>query len=62
MNMPIGTDKGDKVLSLAERRAFMKLPLEERRKIMARQAKEMVSHYEIETVREKLEAADIVDY
>jgi len=62
MHMPIGTDKGDKVLSLAERRAFMKLPLEERRKIMARQAREMASHYASEAAKEDLETGDIVEY
>jgi hypothetical protein len=34
-----------KPLSLAERRAFLKLPLADRGKIMARQAKKMVAHY-----------------
>ncbi|NPU83887.1 MAG: hypothetical protein HPY65_05315 [Syntrophaceae bacterium] len=60
--MPIKAEKESNVLSLADRRAFMKLPIKERRKIMARQANEMVSHYESETVREKLETLDIVEY
>jgi hypothetical protein len=33
-------------VSLVERRAFMKLPLVDRRKIMARQAKEIAVYYE----------------
>jgi transcriptional regulator with XRE-family HTH domain len=49
-------------MSLVERRAFMKLPLEERRKIMARQAKEMADQYKMETATENLETGDILDY
>jgi hypothetical protein len=33
-------------LSLQERRAFLKLPLAERRRLLAEQADQMVSHYE----------------
>ena len=33
-------------LSLSERRAFTKLPLSERRQILARQAEEMFEHYQ----------------
>ena len=33
-------------LSLVKRRAFMKLPLEERRKLMAKQAEYAAAHYE----------------
>jgi hypothetical protein len=37
--------KRNETVSLVERRAFMKLPLADRRKIMARQAKEMAAYY-----------------
>ncbi len=36
-------------LSLSDRRAFMQLPLAERRRILASQAEAMVEHYEQET-------------
>ena len=48
-------------VSLVERRAFMKLPLAERRRIMARQAKEMAAHYEKDVSWKDLETGDIVD-
>lgn len=39
-------------ITLVERRAFLKLPLEERRKIMARQAREISKDYEIGKVED----------
>jgi hypothetical protein len=48
-------------MSLAERRAFMKLPLADRRKIMARQAKGMATHYEKDVSWKDLETGDIVE-
>lgn len=36
----------DQTTSLARRRAFMKLSLEERRRILAEQAEEMLVHYQ----------------
>jgi hypothetical protein len=33
-------------LSLQDRRAFLKLPLAERRRLMAKQAEQMIAHYE----------------
>jgi hypothetical protein len=51
--------------SLAERRAFMRLPLEERRRIMAQQADQIAEHYNIETEqteREHWQGGDIVEY
>lgn len=50
-----------KPVSLVERRAFMKLPLADRRKIMARQAKEMAAHYEKDVSWKELETGDILD-
>jgi hypothetical protein len=32
-------------ITLVERQAFLTLPIEERRKIMAKQAREMAAHY-----------------
>ena len=51
--------------SLAEIREFMKLPIEERRRILAEQAEQMVEHYEEESARRERElwqGGDIVEY
>jgi hypothetical protein len=51
-------------LTLAQRRAYMKLPLAERRRQLAEQAELMVEHYEAqsETVeRELWQGGDIVE-
>ena len=51
-------------LSLAERRAYMQLPLEERRERLAAQAEAMIEHYEQEPERrERLawQGGDIVE-
>lgn len=53
-----------RALSLADRRAFMKLPLEERRRRLAEQAEKMAEHYESEQERAEREAwqgGDIVE-
>jgi len=52
-------------LTLAERLAFLKLPLEERRRILAEQADAMVDEYELESNRRERElwqGGDIVEY
>ncbi len=38
-------------LTLAERRAFLKLPMAERRRILAKQAERVTAHYEQEPER-----------
>jgi hypothetical protein len=48
-------------ITLVERRAFLKLPMEERRKIMAKQAREMASECE-QRKMEDLETGEIVEY
>jgi len=51
-------------MSLTRRRAFMKLPIEERRRILAEQAEQMAEHYESEASRkerEEWQGGDIVD-
>ena len=45
------TAKIGQALSLAQRRAYMQLPLEERRKRLAAQAEQMAEHYEQEPER-----------
>ena len=49
-------------LSLCDRRAFLKLPLEERQRLLAEQAEEMAEHYQQNTEWRELEAGDIIDY
>lgn len=50
-------------LSTAQRRAFMKLSIEERRRKLAEQAARMVEHYEAEQAeREQWQGGDIVEY
>lgn len=52
-------------LTLADRIAFMKLPVEERRRILAEQAELIAEHYEDESLRREREAwqgGDIVEY
>ena len=55
----------DIIPSLAQRRAFLKLPLEERRRILAQQADQIVDHYAPDsepTGREHWQGGDIVEY
>jgi len=56
--------EAEQALTLAQRRAYMTLPLEERRKRPAAQAERMVEHYEQEperTEREAWQGGDIVE-
>jgi hypothetical protein len=51
-------------LILPDRRAFMKLPIEERRRILAKQADELMAHYSDQTIareREAWQGGDIVE-
>jgi transcriptional regulator with XRE-family HTH domain/Zn-dependent peptidase ImmA (M78 family) len=48
-------------ISLIERRAFMKLPLEERRRIMARQAERMIAHYEQDREWREFQEGDFIE-
>ena len=49
-------------LSFVERRAFMKLPLAERRRIMKAQAEKLLSLYTHDTDRQAWQGGDIVEY
>ena len=54
----------EQAISLSQRRAYLKLPLEERRRYLAAQAGRMVEHYEQTTERAEREAwqgGDIVE-
>jgi len=48
-------------LSLVERRAFIKLPLEERRQIMAKQAEHMAARYESDREWREFQEGDLVE-
>ncbi|HEY5869179.1 MAG TPA: hypothetical protein VI542_27035 [Candidatus Tectomicrobia bacterium] len=64
MMLPKQTAKVEQELSLAQRRAYMQLPLAERRKRLAVQADQMVEHYEQElerTERFAWQGGDIVE-
>jgi transcriptional regulator with XRE-family HTH domain len=49
-------------LSLVKRRAFMKLPLEERRRLMVKQAEHAAAHYEKDTDWREFLGGDFIDY
>lgn len=51
----------DEPVTLVERQAFLKLPIGERRRIMAKQAKEMEDCYRQEKI-EDLETVEIIEY
>ncbi|QOV22097.1 hypothetical protein [Anabaenopsis elenkinii] len=44
------------------RREFMKLPLEERRRILAEQAELMLMHYQHNQEWQELQTGDLIDY
>ncbi len=47
--------------SLADRKALMKLSLEERRRIMAKQAEELAEHYNSDNTWREAEGGDIIE-
>jgi len=49
-------------LSLEQRRDFLKLPLEERRRHLAQRASDLVDHYQQNTDWKEFLAGDIIDY
>ena len=58
------TAEADPVLTLAQRRAYMTLSLEERRRMLAAQAERMAAYYEQESEQSEREAwqgGDIVE-
>lgn len=59
------TLKKTATLTREERRAFMELPMAERRRILALQAEQMTGLYQVEpemTDREQWQGGDIVEY
>lgn len=49
-------------LSLSDRRAFLQLPLEERRRILSEQAEAMALHYQQDTEWQDLQTGDLIEY
>ena len=49
-------------LSLIERRAFLRLPIAERSRLLAEQAEKMVSYYEQDTEWRELQGGDFIDF
>ena len=56
---PLGVEEP---LTLIERRAFMKLPIEERRRILSEQAETLKSHYSEGADRGDLQSGDFIEY
>lgn len=56
---PIATQQP---LSLCDRRAFLQLPLEERRRILAEQAQAMAQHYQQDAEWQELQAGALIEY
>ncbi|XZN97656.1 MAG: DUF433 domain-containing protein [Microcoleus sp.] len=50
------------VANYPSRREFMKLPLEERGRILEKQAEAMLQHYQEDREWQELEAGDLIDY
>jgi len=49
------------LLSLEERRAFLKLPLADRRRLLQAQAETLVSHYQTDTEWQSLQTGDLLE-
>lgn len=49
-------------LTLTERRAFLKLPLAERRRRLAQQAEKMMAHYEQDHEWQEITPGDLIEY
>jgi len=49
-------------ISISDRNAFLKLPLEERRRILAEQAQAIALHYQQDTDWQELQAGDLIEY
>lgn len=54
--------EGDEPVSLITRRSFMKLPLDERRRLLARQAEKLKDHYDADSTWHVLGGGGLVEY
>lgn len=55
-------NNADRVVRYPSRREFIKLPIEERRHILAEQADGMLGHYQTDREWQELEAGELIDY
>ncbi|MEA5536046.1 hypothetical protein [Crocosphaera sp. XPORK-15E] len=55
------SEKIQSPLTLEQRRAFLKLPLSERRRILSQQAADLEAHYQQNTDWKEFLAGDIID-
>lgn len=56
------SQENDSYLNIEQRRAFLRLPLEERRCILEQQAENMVNHYQQNLEWQEFLAGDIIEY
>jgi hypothetical protein len=56
-----GSEPDGVELTLAERQAFLRKPLAERRSILSKQAEEMLTHYQSSNEWRELMTGDIID-
>jgi len=54
--------KTTETYNLAQRRAFLRLPIPERRIILAAQAKKMITHYETDPEWQELAVIEFIEY
>lgn len=54
--------EAEQTLSLAQRRAFMRLPLEQRRHILTKQAEGILVHYQEDLDWQELQTNDLIEY
>ena len=52
----------DSSLTLVDRRAFLKLPMDLRHNLLKKQAKQMVDYYQNDSEWRELETGDLVEY
>jgi len=52
----------DRVVRYPSRHEFIKLPIEERRRILAEQADRMLDHYQADKEWQELQAGELIDY
>jgi len=55
-------NNADRVARYPSRREFIKLPIEERRQILAEQADGMLGHYQADKEWQELQARELIDY
>ena len=59
---PIIKQDSDSSLTLIDRRAFLKMPMDLRRNLLKKQAKQMADYYQHDSEWRELEGSDLVEY